>query len=389
MVPPSNTLYNERRLQNLFQDIDVNYLSNTFSTGRLQELIAFICLVCIPCVPINADDSYSFFVVGDSQYLAEKSRQPSRLDPYSERGSQRFFDLVSSFRGREIPERLGGGKVSENILGMIITGDLIDSADKNGGPYPAMQEFEWSRFKKDFGLLGNDGRLPFPVYELHGNHDGPQGDTFIISDIVSRNRTRPGVTGTSANGLHYAWDWGPIHFINAGIFVGLGDSRRDGHHYAARASLEFVQRDLKLNVGNSGKPVIISFHLHPNCPEFDWPEEDLAALWNVTQQYNVIALFHGHTHGSPPSRMLWDGKQFGGRLESGIPLFNPDDAFAAKTDSQDPTKGQGINHGFLYVEIQDMPGFDGDTMNVRSYFSKDNWETHDWRDQWKNKVSIP
>ena len=85
--------------------------------------------------------------------------------------------------------------------------------------------------------------------------------------------------------------------------------------------------------GDSGKPVIISFHLHPNCPEYDWPTEDLSELWKITQQYNVVALFHGHTHGSPPSRLLWDGKQFGSRLESGLPVFNPDDAFAAKTES--------------------------------------------------------
>jgi cytolysin (calcineurin-like family phosphatase) len=366
---------------------------NTYRDGSLQRIIlnafrAALVLLLI-CTSVQADESYAFFVIGDSQYLAEKSRQPSRLDPYSGRGSERFFELMKSFRGREIPQRLGGGTVSDKVLGMIVTGDLIDSADKNGGPYPAMQEFEWSRFKADFGLKGKDGKLPFPVYELHGNHDGPQGNTFIIDDIVNRNKTRPGVRSTSENGLHYAWDWGPIHFVNAGIFVGLGDVRRDGHHYAARASLEFLQQDLKRNVGDSGKPVIISFHLHPNCPEYDWPTEDLSELWKITQQYNVVALFHGHTHGSPPSRLLWDGKQFGSRLESGLPVFNPDDAFAAKTDSRDPTKGHGINHGFLYVEVQDRAGVENDVLDVRSYFSKDNWETHDWRDRWEIKVRVP
>ncbi len=332
---------------------------------------------------------YAFIVAGDTQYVAEKSRQPTRLDPYSEQASQRFLNLIHDLPGSRIPDNLGGGIVSKDILGVIITGDLIDSADKTGGPYYAMQKFEWTRFKADFGLNGKGGKILFPVYELHGNHDGPQGDTFIIDEIIARNRKRNGVVNVSSNGLHYSWDWGPLHCVNAGIFVGLGDVRRDDHHYASRASLEFLREDLATHVGGSGRPVIISFHLHPNCPEYDWSREDLTEFWLETQKYNVVALFHGHTHGSPPSRMVWDGEQFGTELSAGVDVFNPDDAAAAKTDTRNPNQGVGLRHGFLYVELVDKPGTEDDQFVVRSYASTDNWASHDWHSQWSKRIPVP
>ena len=336
-----------------------------------------------------ADERYGFIVAGDPQYLAEKSAEPTRLDRYSEQANDRALKLLIGFSGRSIPEEHGGGTVSRNILGLINTGDLIDSADKDGDPYPAMQRFEWECFKADYGLTGRDGRLPFPVYEVHGNHDGPQGDTFVVDDIIARNASRPLVGKRSSNGLHYSWDWGPLHCVNLGMFVGEGEARREGHHYAPRASLGFLREDLKDCVGVSGRPIIISFHLHPNCPEYDWPQEDLAAFWEVIENYNVIALFHGHTHGSPPSRMRWDGKQFGSSLPDGIDVFNPDDIGAAKTDRKDPSKGVGLLHGFLYVELIDREGTDRDQFTVRSYASRDNWNTHDWHRSWSRSVTIP
>ena len=336
-----------------------------------------------------AQGHYAFLVAGDPQYLAEKSWEPCRLDLYSEEANTRAIQLFQNFAGRLIPEEHGGGVVSRKILGLVNTGDLIDSADKNGRYYPAMQRFEWGRYKADYGLTGKDGKLPFPVYEVHGNHDGPQGDTFIVEDIIKRNRGRPGIVNRSDNGLHYSWDWGPLHCINLGMFVGAGEKRREGHHYAPRASLEFLREDLNERVGKSGVPVILSFHQHPNCPEYDWPAEDLAAFWETIEAYNVIALFHGHTHGSPPTRNRWDGKAFGRSLHSGIDVFNPDDVGAAKTDKKDPSKGVGMGHGFLYVELLDNPGSEEDHLVVRSYATRDNWETHGWHTTWRRNIEIP
>ena len=102
-----------------------------------------------------------------------------------------------------------------------------------------------------------------------------------------------------------------------------------------------------------------------------------------------MALFHGHTHGSPPSRTRWNGKDFNRNLKEGVWVFNPDDAGAAKTDRRDPSKGVGLRHGFLYLEVIDRKGAEDDEMIVRSLASKDNWATHQWDAYWSFEISIP
>lgn len=337
----------------------------------------------------TASGRFAFLVVGDPQYLADKKDPPERLDPFSEEANTRAIQILNGLPGQPIPEELGGGQVSQEVLGVINTGDLIDSADKNGKVYRAMQKFEWARYQADYGASGKEAQLQYPVYEVHGNHDGPQGDTFIVDGIIRRNEQRPGLVGLSGNGLHYSWDWGPLHCVNLGMFAGMGEKRREGHHYAPRASLEFLEKDLQQHVGKSGRPVILSFHLHPNCPEYDWPEEDLSAFWKMIRPYNVIALFHGHTHGSPPSRMMWDGKSFARDLPGGIDVFNPDDVGAAKRDRKDPCKGVGTSHGFLYVELLDKEGTCEDQLVVWSYVTRDNWGTHGWNKVWTRQVPVP
>ncbi len=327
----------------------------------------------------------AFFVSGDPQYLAEKSDAPTRLDPYSEEANARFIERVNGLPGDVIPASLGGGTVTRQARGMIVAGDLIDSLDKRGGEYPAMQRFEWARYKKDYGLKGGDGKLPFPVYELHGNHDGPQGDTFLCDDLIERNRERPGVINTSTNGLHYSWNWGPIHLVNVGMFVGWGEARRGKHHYAPRGSLAFLERDLKEQVGDSGRPVIISHHLHLNCGNYDWPDVDLKGYYELVSRYNVIAIFNGHTHGAP-RRFGWNGKELGPQV-SGIDNFDPDDSGAAKTGRDG--KPVGLRHGLLYVELDDQAGTDRDRFTVRSYVTKDNWATANWAQAWERAVQVP
>ena len=346
-------------------------------------------LILLAGATAGAEDRYAFIVSGDCQYLAEKAASPKKLDPYSEIANSRFIRLLNKFPGKSIAKKLGGGKVSADILGLIVTGDLIDSLDKSGGNYPAMQRFEWKRFQADYGLKGGDGRIPWPVYELHGNHDGPQGDTFVIEGIIARNKNRPRIASRSDNGLHYSWDWGPLHLVNLGIFVGSGEKKRKDHHYAPKSSLDFLKKDLAAKVGASGRPVILSFHLHPFIAEYDWPKEDLAEFWKTINAYNVAALFHGHTHGSPPSRNRWNGKQFSPGLKKGLDLFNPDDAGASKTDRNNPGKGAGLAHGVLYVELIDRPGDKSDSLVVRSYATRDNWRTHGWHSIWKRTINIP
>lgn len=104
--------------------------------------------------------------------------------------------------GQTLPRDSGRGNVSKNIRGVLVTGDFIDSSDKSGGNYSVMQKFEWNRYQSDYGQTGKDGEIPFPVYELPSNHDGPPGDTFVVKDIIERNRPQPGLNNLSTNTQH-------------------------------------------------------------------------------------------------------------------------------------------------------------------------------------------
>ena len=351
-------------------------------------LFGWFALLLFQAVGDAGENKVAFIISADPQYLAERSASPKRLDRFSEEANTGFLKVLNALPGSGIPEKLGGGSVSDSIRGLIVAGDLIDSADKNGGDYPAMQRFEWERFVADYGLVGGEGKVPWPVFELHGNHDGPQGDTFVVDSIIERNKRRKDLTNVSENGLHYSWDWGPLHLVALGMFAGEGHVKKEGHHYAAKESLEFLREDLEEQVGESGRPALICFHLHPNGPEFDWPAEDLSAFWKSVRKYNVIALVHGHTHGSPPSKLMWDGKVFGRELAGGVDVFNPDDSGASKEDKRKPGHGVGLAHGFLYAERIDAPGEENDRFVVLSYFTKDNWKTHGWGTRWERKVNL-
>src|SRR5262245_36653384 len=184
----------------------------------------------------------SFFVIGDTHYLADKTN-PEKLDSRSAVTTPKLIERLNQLPGTAIPENAGGGKV-ETPRGVIHAGDLIDSGDRSGEPFGKMQKSEWRHYAADFGLDGKDGKLRYPVYEVHGNHDAPQGTGLVIDRIIERNRKRPGVTNVSKNGLHYSWDWGNVHFVALGIVVGAVPAVKRKRRYNTLDSLDFLTVDL-------------------------------------------------------------------------------------------------------------------------------------------------
>ena len=159
----------------------------------------------------------SFFLASDTHYLADKEN-PAAMDETSRDINARLVEWLNKLPGTAIPDEAGGGTVGE-VQGVIHSGDLIDSGDKNGGVHEAMQKTEWSAFAADWGLNGGDGKLRYPVREVWGNHDGPQGKGHVIEQLRERNAQRKDVN-VSANGMHFSWDWNGVHFVNVGIVVG-------------------------------------------------------------------------------------------------------------------------------------------------------------------------
>ncbi len=317
--------------------------------------------------PLAGADRFAFILVGDTHYLADKER-PEQLDAVSRSVTSRLIDRLHELPGTRVPETAGGGVVL-TPRGLIHAGDVIDSGDKNGTRFPAMQKTEWRCFVADFGLTGTDGRLKWPVYEVHGNHDAPGGQGLVIDGIKQRNRKRPGLANVSANGLHYSWDWGRVHFVNLGIVVGPVKDVERRRRYAPLDSLPFLIDDLAKHAKDRGRPVVLTHHVDvarysdadPKAPagNSEWDPADVRAYYQTIKAYNVLAVLYGHTHARNVFR--WDGTR-SLKAEAGIPVFNTTKVSHFRSEVQ----------GFLYAEVTEKE------LVVREYATRDAWKTGAW-----------
>ena len=315
----------------------------------------------------SASDRTAFFLVSDTQYLA-LADSPHDLDERSAQVCSRLIDTLNSLPDSPIPETAGGGSVLE-VQGVIHAGDCVDSADKQGANYQAMQQTEWDAFVADFGLDGTDGRLRFPTHEVHGNHDGPSGQGLVCEGMIERNRRRKDVS-LSADGRHHSWDWGGVHFIHLGITVGQDRDVSQRRRYDTHSSLDFLIGDLQQHVGDSGRPVVITHHIdllrysRPCLPQDDanlsleWHPCDVRAYHQAISQVNVIAILHGHTHVRSIHRWNGDSKP----AESGFTILNTDNA----------SHFSGPKQAFFYLEIQDHD------LLVREVTTQDAWQSFTW-----------
>jgi predicted phosphodiesterase len=210
----------------------------------------------------------TFFVVSDTHYGLSQTANPE---------ISKLVDKMNKLPGTAYPAEIGGTVAIPR--GVLHVGDVTTSNKKA----------EWNMFVRDYGLTGKDGRLAYPVYETFGNHDGK----LVRNGIRDRNKQRIGVRNISDNGLHYSWDWNSVHFVSLGLCPGTVALL-----YSPEHSMEFLAQDLTMNVGKSGRPVIIMHHFG-----FDeghsmmwWSDEWRADYLKLIKNYNVIGIIHGHAH---------------------------------------------------------------------------------------------
>lgn len=240
-------------------------------------------------------------------------------------------------------------------IGLIHVGDILESGVE--APLTKTQTLaaQLENYVKDFGLLGNEtGTLvKLPVYEAYGNHD-QDGYLKQISDaIASRSAQLPGITGRSGSftyvnafgnitvtGVHYAWKWGPVHFIQGNLRSGDGMDRMP-----CSGSYSFIRNYLETVVGNSGQPVMVVIHYPPTsgtdtgaAQSLEWPLADKQAFYDLLIQYNVIGIICGHTHAF--ASFVWNGP--GGTGQTGLRVFVSDELFGV------PSANQELN-GFMNV----------------------------------------
>jgi predicted phosphodiesterase len=313
------------------------------------------------------DHRTAFCLISDTHYLAN-SDSPGSLDERSQQLCGRLIDTLNHLPGQTIPDEAGGGSV-QDLAGIIHAGDVIDSGDKQGKLYEQMQRTEWDAYVADFGLTGREGKLRFPVYEVHGNHDSPHGSGLAIDGMIERNRRRTH-TGLSGNNLHCSWNWGHIHFINLGLVVGHDKSVAQRRRYNPMDSLDFLIADLQQHASDPNRPVIITHHVDVlrysrQCEPADeknlsleWHPCDVQAYYRAIRPYNVLAVLYGHTH--VRNIQLWDGST--AKPERGVTLLNVDNA----------SHFSGSNQAFFYIEINT------ERMLVRECATQDGWRSHYW-----------
>ncbi len=232
----------------------------------------------------HVKDDVTFFVTSDCHYGLGNNDELNR----------KVIDEMNWLPGAELPKAVGGGVVP-TPRGVVLNGDLLDK-----GFETATAPHAWAAFEKDYGLIGNDGRLGYPLYEGFGNHDGMTGPSYSRAGIKERNQKRVGLTMISPNGFHYSWDWDNVHLTQLNLFPGTdsADCITGPANHHPEDSLGFLKADLKKNVGDSGKIVIVFCHYCYSGGMADWWNERAKDRFReVLTGYRVV-LIHGHSHGA-------------------------------------------------------------------------------------------
>ncbi len=211
---------------------------------------------------------------------------------------------MNEVHGLLYPDEVGGPV--GRPMGVFIVGDLTESRQE-----------DFDVLAEDWGLTGEDGLLDYPVYEGAGNHDGPvttSSGGYVRRSIAERNPDRPHLASMCEREFHYSVDYDGVHFVQLNEYAGYDaderysgnlDYNRKGQAYGhpAEKSLQFLEKTLEENVGDSGRPVILFQHysiggwaLNAWGGDAWWTEEHVLGLWETIEGYNVIAVMVGHDH---------------------------------------------------------------------------------------------
>ena len=210
--------------------------------------------------PLAAGADVTFFVTADTHLGAEGI----------ERVNREQIEAMNALPGEPWPVDIGGSVAEPRAV--IIAGDLTDHGLAT----------QWNRFEALYGRDGGDGLLRWPVKILSGNHDR---HVPLIQPAVR-------AVGQRHGSRRYSWDWGDLHLAALDI-------------YPDAAGRDWLATDLAA-VGRR-RPVVLFLHYSITGPYSNsWDDADKLAFSETILPYNVIAIFHGHYHGS--SHYRWKGR---------------------------------------------------------------------------------
>lgn len=259
-------------------NIEISSVRSRFCVAGYVALLSLL-FVFVGCS--EKEPGLTFIVAGDLHYGLSDS-----LLSYNAKTIESMNNLPETFPSDIHMVNL------QDPAGVILAGDLTESG----------RQSQWKLFVEDYGIHG-ERRIKYPVFEGFGNHDGPV-DGPVRLGLKERNLKRNGLSGLSDNKLHYSWQWQDVHFVQLNSYPSYQwDPGCEWCHYFEESfrepeeSLQFLKMDLEENIGKSNKEVILIFHYG-----FDewgnkwWTEDEQKAFYDIIEPYNMLAIFHGHTH---------------------------------------------------------------------------------------------
>jgi len=176
--------------------------------------------------------------------------------------------------------------------GIIVAGDLIDKLADG-----VMDLFK-QRYEKGTG----DKRPHVDVYPGFGNHDldpiqlamNPD-PTFqkkvllaYMDSLVVTLKEQNKILDFDPSSRTYSWNVQDVHFIQG--------HRAAGDTSYCKSNFDWIKKDLA-RYASQGNPVVYIQHYAFDEESLqEWPESDRKQLFNLLDQYNLQAVFVGHTH---------------------------------------------------------------------------------------------
>jgi len=94
-----------------------------------------------------APPKFSFFLIGDTHYLADE-KDAGHMSAPSAEICRSLVNTLNRLPGEPLPAEVGGGKIV-TPKGVVHVGDVIDTGDKTGSVHEEMQKTEWKSFEAD------------------------------------------------------------------------------------------------------------------------------------------------------------------------------------------------------------------------------------------------
>jgi 3',5'-cyclic AMP phosphodiesterase CpdA len=288
-------------------------------------ILGFLVMSLITLKAPSLQANMRFLATADCQY---ENGNDSRKDR-----SNKTFETMFSIFDRE-----------PDIRGMLIAGDLTQNSRKD--------EFQWYQ-----NGIASHGKF---IYEGLGNHDVAKPDfgqrlacafglgacvfpKTISNTVFERKRETSFATSRQP---HYSWDWEQVHFVQLNVFP-ANKPAPQFPEISPQKSLTFLADDLKSQVGDTNRPVVIVHHYgfdpfsKGQYGETWWTEDQRRQYWQVLSGYHVAAIITGHVH-LPPSSFNWY-----------IPWERPEGQTSGPDFIPTFVAGGGLKGAFIDVMIED------------------------------------